>query len=199
MVRSRVMVAIGVGALTGAVVLTGCSSADDEPASDSPTPTPTATETASPTDGPSPTTDAEAVAPLPTAQSAVEAALAVVAGGAVVEGGQTDEAGREVWYVLVRDPAGAGTELYLARDNGDLVQQRAEPLPDVAQGDLPALTALQGLEAALGAVAGDVVEFDQGTEDGRTVWAVLVSGHDGRFEVYVDASTGDIVKQERDD
>lgn len=205
MVRSRVFVALSVGVLTGAVVLGGCSSDDDAPAGGSPaptqapSPTPAATDVPSPTDSPSPTTDAQAAGPLPTAQSAVDAALAIVAGGAAIEGGQTDEAGRQVWYVLVRDPAGAGTELYLARDNGDLVQQRPEPVPAVAQGDLPALTAQQGLEAALGAVPGDVIEFDLGTEQGRTVWAVLVRGDNGRFEVYVDADTGEIIKQERDD
>lgn len=45
----------------------------------------------------------------------------------------------------------------------------------------------------------EVEEFDLGTENGATVWAVVVRDADGTTEVYVDAATGDIVKEERED
>lgn len=199
MTRSRLTV-VCAGLLVGAVALAGCAS-DDDTADD--TAAPTATEAVSPTSSPeaSPaaTPETTVVASLD-AIGAVTTALNLVPGGAALEGGQTDEQSREVWYVLVRDADGAGTELYLDRETGELVAQEPEDVPDIAQGELPALTALDGLQAALGAVPGtEVEEFDLDTENGATVWAVLVAGADGATEVYVDANTGAIVKQERAD
>ena len=47
---------------------------------------------------------------------------------------------------------------------------------------------------------GSVVELDLGTERSVLVWEVLVSADSGgRYELYIDATTGEVVKQERDD
>jgi uncharacterized membrane protein YkoI len=91
----------------------------------------------------------------------------------------------------------AGTEVYIDMMSGEVVSERSEALPAEAQGQMPALTAQDGLDAALAAAPDTtVVEFDLGTEDGATVWTVVVNGASGETEVYVDAATGGIVKQE---
>lgn len=52
---------------------------------------------------------------------------------------------------------------------------------------------------ALGVKAGTVREADLDDEDGRTVWDVEINGADGaKWEVTIDAVTGDVLKTERD-
>ncbi|MGB9375611.1 MAG: PepSY domain-containing protein [Jiangellales bacterium] len=184
-----------------AVGLVGCGgddTTDDTTAADTPAATPTAEAPATEETTPEATDDA--MSGELTAFDAINAALAEVPGGVAVEGGQTDEQGRQVWYVLVRDANAAGTELYVDTMTGEIVSQRGEELPQEAQGQLPALTAQEGMNAALAAVPDtSVVAFDLGTEDGATVWAVVVGGASGETEVYVDAATGGIVKTEATD
>lgn len=71
-------------------------------------------------------------------------------------------------------PADAGTS-----EGGELTVQRVEQI-------------------ALGAVAGGVVvEIGQGNEQGRSVWEVLVrESGGGGVELYIDAASGEILKQE---
>jgi len=214
MTRPRVFFTGGVTLAAVSVLLAGCTNDPNDP-NEAPSPivseqTQSAAPLPSPSDEPTASVSASAprntqASPLPspqpatgelaTAQAAVEAALTVAGGGVALEAGQTDEAGRQVWYVLVRDDQGNGTELYLARDNADVVQQQPESLPAEARDQVPTQTAEQGMGAALTAVPGEVTEFDLSTEEGRVVWAVLVSGASGLVEVYVDAETGGIIKQ----
>lgn len=190
-----VLLIAGLLATSGA--LAGCSS-DSEPTAPvtvTVTATPEATESASE----APATDATASLPL-TADTAIDAALVQVPGGAVVAGGRTDEAGQQVWYIEVLASDGAGTELYLNTATGDLVRERPTSLSAVASGMPPKLSAQEGLAAAVEAAPGsEVVEFDLETEKGATAWYVLVRDSSGLIEVYVNADTGAIISQERDD
>ncbi len=187
------------GLLTGSIVLTGCSSSSE------PTAPVTVTVTATPEAMESPSSAATAAAssdpatglPL-TAETAIDAALVVVPGTAVA-GGRTDEGGQQVWYVEVRDADGKGTEVYLATANGEVVRERPVSLSAVATGQPPALTAQDGIAAAIDAVPNSqVIEFDLETEKGATAWYVLLRDSSGLMEVYVNADTGAIISQERD-
>jgi uncharacterized membrane protein YkoI len=134
-----------------------------------------------------------------TAESAIYAALAKVPGGAAVEGGRTDEGGQQVWYIVVRDKDGVGTELYLSCATGELVRQRPASVSRLASGKLPKLTAQQGVTAALAEAPGSqALEFDLETERGNTAWYVQVRDARGLMEVYVNADTEAIISTERD-
>jgi len=62
------------------------------------------------------------------------------------------------------------------------------------------VTAERAQEIALGVVPGRVTEIELDDEDGRTVWEIDVAGEDGwEYDIDVDATTGEVVKQERDD
>ncbi|QPN60207.1 PepSY domain-containing protein [Synechococcus sp. CBW1002] len=81
---------------------------------------------------------------------------------------------------------------------------RADTTPDparvVAQAPAPAITMQQAINTATEAVPGGrVIEIDLDREKGRVIWEALVESSTGRFEIYVDATTGQIVKKERDD
>lgn len=205
------MIALATGVAMTAALVAGCTadegpSVSDLPPAASPT-TEVSPEASTPIASPSPDgdtspaiTNGPATLPLD-ALGAITAAEQAIPGGSVIEADRDDEDGRQVWSVLMRDTSGAGMELYIDQESGDVIREAQEGLPGEARGDLPTLTARQGIEAALGAVAGSgsVVAFDLGTEDGRVVWAVLVSAGGGQTEVYVDANTGEIVKQEADE
>lgn len=61
------------------------------------------------------------------------------------------------------------------------------------------LDAAQAAEVALAQVPGTVVDTWPGTEGGRDVWYVDVRTRDGVvLEVYVDASTGEVLEVEPD-
>jgi uncharacterized membrane protein YkoI len=62
------------------------------------------------------------------------------------------------------------------------------------------ITSDEAVRIALAAVPGTPDDVELEVEDGRTVWDVDIHGADGwEYEVDVDARTGDIVEQERDD
>jgi uncharacterized membrane protein YkoI len=129
------------------------------------------------------------------AADAAAAALAAVS-GAVVEIGTGTENGAPVWEVLVRTDDGSGVEVYVDQASGAIVKQEPEELPDEARTAAPAVTAADAIATALAAVPGDVRDVDLGTESGTVVWEVEVAHGGGATEVYVDATTGEIVKQE---
>ena len=130
------------------------------------------------------------------AQAAADAALAAVPGGAVIEIDRGTERGLPIWEVLVRNPNGGGTELYLDAATGDVIKQETAGLPPYARASAPTITASAAIAAALSATPGTVEEVGLGQERGSTVWEVLVAGANGRVEHYIDATTGDIIKQE---
>lgn len=188
------------GLLAGSITLAGCSGSSEPtaPVTVTVTATPEVMESpsASPTEAASP--DPATGLPL-TAETAIDAALVVVPGGTAVAGGRTDEGGQQVWYVEVRDADGNGTEVYLATATGEVVWERPVSLSAVASGQPPALTAQDGIAAAMEAVPNSrVIEFDLETEKGATAWYVLLRDSSGLMEVYVNADTGAIISQERD-
>lgn len=203
------MIAVATGVAMTAALLAGCTSDEDSSLGDSPTAasstadaSPAATtaaveaspsaegDTSRPPAEGAPSTPLDALGAMVVAERAIPA-------GTVVEVDLDDENGRQVWSVLVRDDSVMGRELYVDLNTGEVVRETQEALPVEAQGDLPPLTAQQGIEAALEAVEeSSVVAFDLGTENGSTVWAVLVTAGGGLTEVYVDATSGAILKQE---
>lgn len=69
----------------------------------------------------------------------------------------------------------------------------------VAQAPAPAITIQQAITKATAAVPGGrVIKIDLDREKGRVIWEALVESSKGRFEIYVDATTGEILKKERD-
>ena len=133
-----------------------------------------------------------------TAGRAIDVALAAVPGGAVVEVSLDDENGRTLWEIVVRSPNGSGVELYIDAATGTIVDREPHRVPDEARASAPAISALRAITIALAAVPGSsVVEVDLDTERGRTVWEVLVRAPN--VELYIDAATGEILKQEADD
>ena len=130
------------------------------------------------------------------AQAAANAALAAVPDSAVVEIDRGTERGRPIWEVVVRNSNGRGTELYIDAATGDVIKQEAAEIPPYARVSAPAITADAAMATALSATPGTVEEMGLGLEGRATVWEVLVAGANGRVEHYIDASTGEIIKQE---
>lgn len=132
------------------------------------------------------------------ASGAIDRALQL-APGAVVELGRGRERGADVWEVGVLREDASGIELYIDQQTGELVRESSLRLSS-EQRTPPAITASDAVETALAAVPGSIVELDLGTERSTVVWEVLVAADaGGRFELYIDATTADILKQERDD
>jgi len=135
-----------------------------------------------------------------TAAQAAEVALKTVPGGTVLEIDPGFEGGHAVWEVLVRKPDNTGVELYIQASTGTVLKQKPALVPAEAKGSSTTVTIQQASETAVAAVPGGrLIEIDLGTFSGRTVWEALVAGANGRTEIYIDASTGKIIKQERAD
>lgn len=133
-----------------------------------------------------------------TAEEAAEVALRAVPEGTVLEIGPGSEERQAVWEVLVRKPDGSAVEAYVLSSTGEILKQEPTTVPAEISGITPAVTMQQASATALAAVPGGrLVEIDLDTEYGRTVWEALVAGSDGHIEIYIDATTGNIVKQER--
>ncbi len=179
-----------------AFLLTACSPSEPPGSPDQTQSAPAATP--SQTDAGAEGSDDDSIAGPLDARLAVDRALQLVP-GAVVELGRERERGVDVWEVGVLREDSTGTELYLAVDTGEKVRESTLRLSS-EQRTPPAVTAREAIDVALGAVPGSIVELDLGTERGAVVWEALVSADaGGRFEVYIDAASGAIVKQERDD
>ena len=194
-------------AAVAALLLPGCAPAESpattppappSTSSQAPAPSPSVTETeTSPapeeteTDDDTPATEAPA-GPLD-AVGAIEAALAH-APGAVVE---VDAEPRR-WEVTVLRENGTGVELYIDAASGEVTRERDARLSRV-QSTAPKVTAAEAIGIALGNTPGQIIELDLDTERGAVVWEVLVRADaGGRFEIYVDATTGEVLKVERD-
>ncbi|SHI34090.1 Uncharacterized membrane protein YkoI [Tessaracoccus bendigoensis DSM 12906] len=155
--------------------------------------TPTATTEGTPT----PTDEASATAvpegPLD-ATRAIEAALAH-SPGAVVE----IDAERRAWEVTVIREDGTGVELTIDAQSGEVTRTRDTRL-SLTQSTAPQISATEAIGIALGNTPGEVIELDLDTERGTLVWEVLVRAEaGGRVEIYVDATTGEVLKVEVDD
>ncbi len=184
---------LAVGAVIAAFGVAACSGSTESPATPEP---PTSGASATPTSTPTDTATPIAV-PLD-ATRAVERALQVVP-GVVVELGSDSESGRAVWEVGVLGADGSGTEVNLDQATGDVVRQSPLQL-DPEQRSAPAISAARAITIAEETVPGSVLEMDLDTDRSVVVWEVLVAADAGdRFELYLDATTGAVVKQERDD
>ena len=106
------------------------------------------------------------------------------------------ERGRLIWEVLVRNANGGGAELYIDAATGEVIKQEPADIPPYARIAAPTVAAGEAMTIALTATPGTVEEAGLGLEGARTVWEVLVIGADGRVEHYIDAGTGEIIKQE---
>lgn len=194
--------------LAGSLLLSACgsdSSSDDtsnestETTETTETTEPTTEETTdeSPSEEPGSGAEASQSGRL-NATEAVARALEEVPGGAVVEMEQGREGLSRVWDIDVLGSDGAGTNLYLNLKDGTVVKRESTRLDSVHQ-TAPTVTAQGAIDAAVGAVPGSVLALDLDRDAGRVVWEVIVRADDKRrWEIYVDAETGEIVKQERD-
>lgn len=180
----------------GALLLTACSpggSSGDVPAASETPASPEASD-APATEDDAPATEDGSEGTL-NARAAAEAALRTVP-GAIVE----VELGRKgttiTWEVGVLAEDGSGVELYIDARSGEVLRQDTLSL-DSEQRTAPAVTAAEAIDIALGAVPGRVTAADLGTERGQVVWEIDVIGTSGSMELYIDATTGEVLKQER--
>lgn len=131
------------------------------------------------------------------AAGAVKAAETGVADSTVVELSRDDDSGSS-WEILVRVGSG-GRELQLD-SGGEITSSQNESLSAVQRGTLPDVTAADAIKAAEKRVAdGEVTEAELTRENQRTVWdvSVEVAGGDD-WELWIDASSGKVVRAERD-
>lgn len=104
-----------------------------------------------------------------------------------------------VWEVIVRAEDGSGTELYIDRATGEIIRERSERLSR-AQQESAAVTAQEAIDIALAAAPGELIEAELDTERGALVWSIEVrQSARATTEFYIDANTGEILKQEVDD
>ncbi len=130
------------------------------------------------------------------ASAAVRVALFTIPGGAVIEVERDTYKGRPVWEVLVRDPNGRGIELNIDPTTGSIVKREWEELPWYVRDSAPAVDITTAMTKALTAAPGiiDEAELELRT-DGRLVWEIEIVTANGReIEIYVDATTGEIVR-----
>lgn len=177
--------------LAGVLLLTSCSpgpSGNSAPAASEPA-SPQTSEIA-PAEG-----EAENLEGAMNARAAVELALKTTP-GAVVEIELGRHGTKIAWEVGVLGEDGSGVELYIHARSGEVLRQGPLRL-DSEQRTAPAVTAVEAIDIALDAVSGRVTAADLGTERGRVVWEVDVLGTSGGMELYIDAATGEVVKQDR--
>ena len=202
--------AAGVVAGLAALVfpLAGCGG-DDTATTPAPTdisiapPTSTPPSSApSPSDSPAPS-ESTASTKRPSASAGLDASGAVkaaetgVADSTVVELSKDDDSGSS-WEVLVR-VGGSGRELQVDQA-GEITGSQNESLSAVQRGNLPDVTVADAIKAAEKRVSdGEVTEAELTRENQRTVWdvSVEVAGGDD-WELWIDASTGKVVRAERD-
>lgn len=178
------------------LLLTSCApEAPQASSGDSPT-------TQSPSDGAEETPDDDAAVSddeVPDgridAAAAIEAALQAVPGD-VVELELERERTGIVWEVGVLGGDGSGIEVSIDSKSGEAVGQQSLRLSS-AQRTAPAVTASEAVGIALEAADGRVKAMDLDTERGAVVWEVEVLGARGGTELYIDAASGAVVKQER--
>ena len=131
------------------------------------------------------------------AAGAVKAAETGVADSTVVELSKDDDSGSS-WEVLVR-VGGSGRELQVD-PGGEITGRQNESLSAVQRGNLPDVTVTDAIRTAEKRVPdGEVTEAELTRENQRTVWdvSVEVAGGDD-WELWIDASSGKIVRDERD-
>lgn len=183
--------------VTGAALLLLSSCAPQSPASPAdPGSDSSATEAPSPSEGAD-----EEVADEEAAEGRIDAAGAASIALEAVPGAVVElELGRQrtaiVWEAGVLGSDGSGTEVSIDSQSGEVLSQERLRLSTV-QSTAPAVTAAEAIEIALDTASGRVKAMDLDTERGATVWEVVVIGTRGGTELYIDATSGTVVKQER--
>jgi uncharacterized membrane protein YkoI len=210
-VRSGGLAAGGL-ALALALPLAACSA--DEPA-DTPEPTnisiapssapPPTSQTPSPptasSAAPTPPTDpsiAQSEGPLDAA-GAVAVAESAVEDGTVVEVSKDDDNAAIEWEVTVR-AGDNGRELRIAAADGTILSNRAHSLSAAQRGDLPTVAVRDAIGTAQKRVKdGEVTDAELTQENNQRVWdlSVDVAGGD-EWDVWIDASSGKVLREERD-
>lgn len=185
-------------ALTLTLALGACSSGASTPAqSDSPAAAkPAATSTASPGNTtPGATTPAgDEISPI----DAIDAALKHTAGEAV-EVEAEDHRGTAVWEVTIRTADGSGVEVSIDRASGDVVADKKTDI-DEDQRETPKVSITAAIDAVLAAEPGTLREIKLDSENSTQVWEAEVRATSGdHVEIYLDATTGDVIKHEVDD
>lgn len=128
------------------------------------------------------------------AQAAADKALVIVPGSAVVEVESRSKDGRTIWEVVVRRPDGSGTELYIDQATGSLLKQEPADVPRYLKESAPTISASAAMSSALSSTPGIVEEVGLSREDGGMVWEVKVAGASGRVKLYIDATSGKVIK-----
>ncbi|AGP30270.1 PepSY domain-containing protein [Corynebacterium terpenotabidum] len=129
------------------------------------------------------------------ATAAITTALDHVVDAFVVE--VDDEDGR-YWEVTVATADGQGIEVTIDQSSGDVLSERNVTL-DSWQKDAPSVTAEDAVSAALAAQSGQLESLDLDREGGQVVWEVKVVDGGDEWDLWIDPSTGEVLRSERDD
>lgn len=183
-------------ALTLTFALGACSTGGDQPAQTT-EPAPAASQPAAATSSPSPGTGS-GTADTISARDAVGIATDHTPGD-VVEVDADDHRGAAVWEVTVRAADGSGTELYIDRASGDVIEEKSTNISD-DQRESPSLSVTDAIDAVLAAEPGTLTHIDLDRENGTAVWEADVRTESGsEAEITIDATSGDVLKHEIDD
>lgn len=179
----------GAAAVTTALLLVGCGQAEAPEAGEPLQSAPTESETPEPTD--------DATADDIDALRATEIALEAVP-GTVVDLEHDGDDSSHTWEVGILSSDDAGVEVELDRASGEVLGQSNYDLSS-EQRRAPKQTIDLVIGIALGAVSGAVTEAELDSEDGRVVWEVVVEDGADDWDLEIDAESGKILKQEKDD
>ena len=118
--------------------------------------------------------------------------------GVVVEIEAETTDGRPVWEVVVRGDADDGFEVIIDRVTGEVIATNPHPLSEDKRAEA-GITAAEAIQIGFAAVPGELDELELDTENSVLVWELdIYSDEGGRYELKIDATTGDIVQQKRD-
>lgn len=211
----RTLLLVAGTTLAAATFLAGCSMGSPESTVTPSSPTPTQSETASGTSSEQSesSTDnsegsGEGAAALQgvavTAQEAGVVALDAQADGRVVEIELEYSGGKAVWEVKVVSAEGS-TEVLVDVSTGQVVGEKDRSTrPDseaLARLDSAKLDFAQAIGLILAEAPGEeITEISLDTDRGTVTWeAELVTAGNQKREIYIDAVTGDVLKNEIDD
>lgn len=131
------------------------------------------------------------------AVGAVGVAESAVADSATVEVSKDDDASPAVWEVTVRT-GDEGRELRIATD-GSVLSNEPETLSAAQQAPSPKVDVTKAIKTAQQRVSGEVTDAELTTENGQRVWDVSVEASgDQDWELWIDASSGKVLRQQRD-
>jgi uncharacterized membrane protein YkoI len=122
---------------------------------------------------------------------AAAAAAAVGSGATVLDIDREVDDGWTGWDVDVRSGDGRDYDVYVDL-TGAVLDVRADS--GSAPAGVGSVSTQQAAEIGAAATGGEVIDIWPGSEDGRSVYYVDVRTADGLVEVYVDATTGEVLE-----